>query len=81
MRNEQRTLTADERRVVIENRDRLQRAMRDGESVSFTYTKDNGETSTREGTVLEFQGAESKASVKIETESGARTFNLRNITF
>lgn len=81
MRNDQRTLTHEERIRVAVVHDRLMAAQRAGHAVTFTYTKDSGEESTRTGEVLEFAGAESKAAVKIETPEGVRTFNLRNISF
>lgn len=81
MRNDQRTLTPAERAVVLRNAEALAVAMREGAVVAFRYTKDTGESSDREGTVVEFMGAESKASVRVEDVDGiVKTFNLRNIT-
>jgi hypothetical protein len=81
MRNQQRTMTADERRTAMAARDALVRAGA-GTLVRFTYTKDNGETSTREGCHdgNGFVGAESKSAIMLATSDGVRTFNLRNMT-
>ena len=84
MRNTEHTLTLPELERVCTLSEALFVAERAGLWVRFTYTKDNGEVSTRTGVPGGCFGNESKVSVFLKEsdadDAPGKSFNLRNIT-